>query len=234
MNGFARLVPMGVAAAVAIGAVIYFTRPMGLRGPSASQTVAPSIPRTAAPATDLALPSGFAALHSGALAAGSYSTTQFRPMLRFSLGDGWVAPFADDSDEMSFDRMDQGYMNITRVTRVMDPKTHENVIVPQDLVAWLGHNPNFEWAGPSAPVELGGRPAWMLEGNVKSGQGQTDTFAYATGNMWIIGGDRMRYYVVPLEGPDLTIVLGAKTDAGFAALVDAIQIPIDSLEIEPS
>jgi hypothetical protein len=47
----------------------------------------------------------------------------------------------------------------------------------------------------------------MIDGSVKAGLPPSDVFAYDTGNMRVMGGDHIRYWVLPLDGPDLTIVL---------------------------
>jgi hypothetical protein len=164
---------------------------------------------------------------------GRYSTTAFQPTLRLTLGDGWTARFPDDVDEIAFDRPNQDFVAITRVSSVLDPRTGTVGPVPDDLMGWLTANPNYESSETPVPVEIAGLAGTTIAGQVKAGLAPTDTFAYDTGNMRIIGGDRMRYYVLPLDGPDLTVVVSGRTDSGFAAAVAALQVLLDSLEIGP-
>jgi hypothetical protein len=178
--------------------------------------------------------SGLLTIHEGDLAPGWYTTTAFQPVLRFRLGDGWRAYFQDDSDEIAFDRSDgTGFLAITRVTRVID-RVIGNIPVPDDLMGWLALNPAFCWAGPPTSVTMGGLTGSMIDGRVKPGLAPTDIFAYETGNMRVVGGDRIRYYILPLDGPDLTIVLtGTHGEPAFTITHSAATVTLDSLEIAP-
>jgi hypothetical protein len=224
-KGLARLATAALVAAFAIGGAIYVVRLPTMGGPNASPTLAPTSP----PATATIL-----TLREGRLPAGSYSTTAFQPTLRFNLGAGWTARFPDDLDEIAFDRPNQDFVAITRVSQVVDPTTGTVGPVPDNLMGWLAADPDFEWAGPPEPVEIAGFAGTMIEGQVKAGLPSTDIFAYSTGNMRVVGPDRMRYYVLPLDGPDLTIVVEGRTDSGFAADLAALKVLLDSLEIGPS
>jgi hypothetical protein len=228
-----RLAPvaMAVAAAVlAVGAATYLLRPAVVVDPAASGL--PASPGPSVDASPTAVPFGPVPLHEGLLGGARYFTTSFVPTLRFTLSQGWTAPFKDDTDEIALDRRNHDFVGITRVSRVIDPSTHEPVPVPDDLVAWLVENPNFEWSGPATTVEIAGRPARLIEGRVKAGPPEIDTFAYDAGNMRILAGDQMRYYVLPLNGPDLTIVVAGRTESGYADTLEAVQVLLDSLEIE--
>jgi hypothetical protein len=116
-------------------------------------------------------------------------------------------------------------MAITRVTKVIDRTG--TIPVPDDLIGWLAANPNFSWSGKPVAVTVGGIAGAMLDGTVKTG---TDVFVYESGNMRVATRDHVRYYVLPLDGPDLTIVLMSPGD-GFEALLDRAQATLDSLEI---
>jgi hypothetical protein len=224
-NAVPRLAAAALVAILAVGGALYLGRQPAVGGPNPSPTVAPSSP----PATASVL-----TLREGRLAAGTYSTTAFSPTLRFNLGAGWSADFPDDLDEIALRRPNDDFLGITRVSNVVDPKTKAVRPAPDDLIAWLTANPSFEWSGQPVPVEIAGLTGKMIEGHVRAGLAATDTFAYPTGNMHVIGGDRMRYYVLPLDGPDLTFVVRGLTDSGFRANVEAIQVLFDSLEIGPS
>jgi hypothetical protein len=142
------------------------------------------------------------------------------------LSDGWSALFPDDSDEVAFDGLDvPGFLAITRVTKVVG--STGSIPAPDDLIGWLAANPKFSWSGKPVAVTVGGVAGAMIDGSVKTG---TDVFAYETGNMRVTTGEHVRYYVLPLDGPDLTIVVMSPGD-GFEALLDLAQATIDSLEI---
>jgi hypothetical protein len=229
MNGFARLATAAIVALATVVSVVYIVRPLGVAGPDPSPTPTATTP----PFTPTQTTSGLAPLHEGRLVPGRYSTTAFQPTLRFTLGDGWTARFRDDLDEIALDRPNQDFVAITRVSSVLDPGTGAVRPVPDDLMGWLSANPNYEWSGAPVPVEIAGLAGTMIEGHVKAGLAPTDTFAYDTGNMRITGGDRMRYYVLPFDGPDLTFVVAGRTDSGFAAAVAALEVLLRSLEIGP-
>jgi hypothetical protein len=53
-----------------------------------------------------------------------------------------------------------------------------------------------------------------------------------TDNMRVVGGEHGRYYVLPLDSPDLTIVLGRlHGDDAFETTLDSAQATLDSLAI---
>ncbi len=197
--------------------------------PSATASVPASSPSS--PAAGASQASGLLPISAGLLPAGAYTTTAFQPTLHFRLADGWNSLFPDDPDEIAFDAADgTGFMAITRVSKVVDAKG--TVPVPDDIIGWLAANPHFTWSGAPVPVTIGGVAGAMIDGKVKAGLEPTDVFAYDTGNMKVLGGDHMRYYVVPLEGPDLTIVLARLGgDDGFEKVLESAQATLDSLEI---
>jgi hypothetical protein len=223
----AAAIAVAIVAVVGAGAVLRQPGPIVPGGSGGQPTLQPS--GSAAPTAE---PTGWLRLHEGTLYAGRYATAQFDPTLRFTLGSGWTAPFQEDGNEIALDRANEDFLGITRVSRVIDPATGDTVPVPDDLAGWLLRNPNFEWSGPGIAVTVGGLRGTMLEGRVDAGLVPTDTFAYPEGNMRIIGGDRMRYYVLPLEGPDLTIVVAGRRESGWVSTLAAVQVVLDSLEIE--
>jgi hypothetical protein len=226
--GSAFALVVGLASMVIVGCA-------GNAVPSGSATITPSPAAssapsaTASPTSSPTQPSGPLTIRRGSLPAGTYTTTAFEPTLHFRLNDGWSGVFPDHSDEIAFHALEvTGFMAITRVTKVVDRTG--TISVPDDLIGWLAANPNFSWSGKPVAVTVGGVTGAMLDGSVKTG---TDVFAYDTSNMRIVTGDHIRYHVLPLDGPDLTIVLaGPGGDDGFeAALLDSAQATIDSLEI---
>jgi hypothetical protein len=153
-------------------------------------------------------------LHVGLLDAGRYTTTEFRPTIEFAVGDGWSELFADDDDEVALDHVTRTGFMVTRVTQVVDPETRTTVDVPDDLVAWLAHHPVFKATKPT-PVMVAGIRAQMV---TLTSPATTDLFAYPTGNMRLPEGASARYFVVPMDGPDLTIIVAGDTKTFDAAL----------------
>ena len=225
MNATIRI-PSAIVAIVAFGVMIATVAGCGTGGAVAS---APAPTSTSAPKASPAA-SGPHKLTAGSLPAGDYTTTEFQPTLHFTLGEGWGNNFPDDSDEVALNRgADISVVAFSRVSRVIDPTTHQAVPVPDDLLSWLAANPNISWSGPSVPVEIGGLSGGTLEGEVK-GQKPADMFAYDTGNFRMVPGNRVRCYVLALDGPDLTIVVMAE-DATFASVAEATKTMLDSLEV---
>lgn len=180
---------------------------------------------------ELALPSGPPTeLGEGAMEAGTYKATAFDPPLTFTLGEGWSALFAPDEDEIALDGPDGSFLNITRVTEVMDPQTDAPVAAPDDLIAWLAALPGVTESEPM-PIEVAGLAAQSIDLSLGESAPEIETFVYPTGNMRIPPGTHDRYIVIPLDGPDLTIVFGSGSECGLDAVMPMIQPILDSLAI---
>lgn len=192
-------------------------------------TSTPVTPATASP-TATPRPGEPVALHGGSLDPGTYTTTAFAPNLTFALGDGWRAPFQDDEDEIALEGPENVFLGITRVSNVVDPSTGESVPVPNDLVAWLSDIPGVTATKPKA-IEVAGLSGKSFEVSLDENAQAIETFAYPTGNMRIPPGSHDRYIVIPLDGPDLTIIMGS--ESGPAAATEAVQPILDSLVIAP-
>jgi hypothetical protein len=166
-------------------------------------------------------------LSPGPLEPGRYTTTQFEPRIALTLGSGWTELFADDSDEVALERPG-AFMGITRVTCVIAPSNGREADVPSDLAAWLSEHYALQ-VGSTAEVTVAGLPGTMLEGIVAQ---SVEMFAYPTGNMRVVAGERIRYYILELDGSELTIVvMGSPT--GFDALIAEVESIVDSLEVFP-
>jgi len=162
------------------------------------------------------------------MAAGTYRTTAFEPPLQFTVGDGWRAAFADDSDEIALDHEGMAiFLAMTRVSQVVDQSSGSAVDVPDDLIGWLTGHYALDTSEPRS-VEIAGISGEMVDACVT---GDREMFAYGTGNMRVTSGDRVRYYVLPLDGPDLTIVIATTSETGLDAALEAVQPIMDSLEI---
>jgi hypothetical protein len=199
----------------------------------ATSGVVASAPAPAATHAPTASPaaSGPHKLTAGSLPAGEYTTMEFQPTLHFTLGEGWGNNFPDDSDEIALNRgIDTSLIAMTRVSKVVDPTTHKAVPAPDDMIGWLAAHPGFTWDGPKAPVEIAGLSGWTLQGKPKGETRDVDMFAYETGNMRAEPGNQLQFFVLPLDGPDLTIAVMAVDDQ-FDAVSDAVRTMLETLEI---
>lgn len=169
-------------------------------------------------------------LSAGALAPGTYTTTAFQPRLTFVLGDGWRGLFPDDDDEVALEGDDGLFFAVTRVSKVVDPTTHTAVAVPDDLVSWLATHPALTADAPAA-ASIGGLTGQWLD--VTAGNSsEVELFAYPSGNLRIVQGATFRIHVLSMEGPDLTIIVGAPA-SNLPTAVELAQPVLDSLEIIP-
>jgi hypothetical protein len=107
------------------------------------------------------------------------------------------------------------------------PVSGESVDAPEDLMGWLAQHPAL-YAEQIQPAEIAGLSGAMLDAHATTLQ---DTFAYPTGNMRVNAGDRVRYYVLPLDGPDLTIVVLTRSDDAFDEFKPALESVLHSLVI---
>ena len=189
----------------------------------AGATTAPASP------SPTAAPTGPVALRSGALPPGQYTTTAFQPTVAFTLDDGWRGMFPDDDDEVALEGPGGAFFAISRVSEVVDPTTGAAVAAPDDLVEWLTTHPRLTSETPRS-VTIGGLPGQVVDVNVTSGS-ELEIFAFATGDLRIPAGVTYRCNVVPLDGPDMTIIVGAPS-AGFADAVEIVQPVLDSLVID--
>jgi hypothetical protein len=186
---------------------------------------------TAAPATPgpTVAPTGPFPIRAGTLPAGSYTTTVFQPRLTFTLDAGWNGMFPDDSDEIALESSSGVLLAITRVTKVVDPADRVTAVpVPDDLIAWFMTHPELTAEAPR-PVSISGLSGQSVDVIVTGGS-EPDIFAYESGNMYIPSGVKVRYHVLPLDGPDLTIIVGAPPDE-FAATIERVQPLLDSLVV---
>jgi hypothetical protein len=169
-------------------------------------------------------------LKAGFPGAGTYTTTAFRPRLTFPLNDdGWQVLFDDDEDELALeDDSGDGTMFLAaRVSQVVGP---DGVVMdaPDDLVALLGSYPSLTAAAP-AGTTVDSQPATSIDVTNEDRQ-QADLFAFPTGNFHIPLGTRLRFTVVPMDGPDLVITTGGPIDE-FDASMARTKPMLDSLQI---
>ena len=228
MSTNGRAASRALAALIGLGGLIFFAAGCGPAGAGASSPAA-----TASPVpTTSPVASGPQKIAGGLLQPGEYTTTVFKPTLHFALGDPWIALAADDPTGIGMDRPDEtGLFAFTRLAKVVDPATHQAIAAPDDLIGWLLDHPSFDWSGGRTSVEIAGLAGEMVDGHVQ-GKGSSDLFAYDEGNLRILGGAHMRFYVLPLDGRDLTIVVaGFENETNYEAISEAAQTILDSLEV---
>ena len=168
---------------------------------TAGQTTTRAETQAQAPATNIA---------EGSLAPGTYdSGPLFEPGLRLTFDEpGWRALFTPDDDELAFEHEDGRFLAFTRVTRVVDPRTYDDVAAPKDLARWLSEHPALQ-PTEIAPVSVGGASGTRIDPSPPDTD--TNLFWYPTGSMHERPEVRWRIFVVDVHGTPLTIVFGAPT-----------------------
>ena len=162
--------------------------------------------------------------------AGTYTTTAFRPRLTFQINDDrWQVLFDDDEDELALeDDSGKGTMFLAgRISQVVGP---DGAVMdaPDDLVALLGSYPMLTATAP-AGTTVDARPATSIDVTNEDRE-HADLFAFPTGNFHIPPGTRLRFTVVPMDGPDLVITTGGPIDE-FDAAMARTKPMLDSLQI---
>jgi hypothetical protein len=175
-------------------------------------------------------PIGPVPIGEGALEAGTYTTTVFDPNLTFTVGDGWHALFPDDVDEVALEGSGS-FLGMTRPATVVDPAPTGAIPAPDDVATWLVQHPSLVSTAPTT-VEIAGQEGVTFDVGLQPGTAQLDIFAYPTGNLHLQPGTRTRFWVVPMEGPDLVILAIAEEASFEEAVVRAEQV-VASLLITP-
>ena len=187
-----------------------------------------SSPAPAEAPASTARPSGPLPIKVGT-ALGTYATTSFQPQLTLTVAsDGWLFPFVDDDDEAGLIRAGDLGLYMSRIGQVVDPTSHQPVAAPDDLVAWLAAHPDLEAGSPGSATLAGSDVAWV---DVAAVGDDVEIFAFPTGNLRVSAGTTGRFWVLPLEGPDLVVSGLAPTDAFDAAIPD-IESIVETIKIE--
>lgn len=182
------------------------------------------------PATSVPSPSGPIPLQAGFPGAGIYTTTAFQPRLTIRLfDDGWRVLFDDDDDEFAIEG-DSGDATIFYGSRVSQVVGRDGSVTkaPDDLVAWLSGYRGLTAAAPVA-TKVDSQSATSID-VTNNGDSDNDLFAFPTGNFRIPAGFRLRFTVVPMDGPDLAIYMGGRIDQ-FDAAIARTKPMLDSLQI---
>lgn len=138
--------------------------------------------------------------------------------------------FQDDLDEVAFE--DAGaFLAFTRPATVIDPAPTGAIPAPDELAIWLSQHPSLVATVP-ATVEIAGHEGVTFDVGLESGTGQLDIFAYPTGNLHLQPGTRGRFWVVPMDGPDL-VILAMAPEADFESAAVRVEEVVASLLITP-
>jgi hypothetical protein len=165
------------------------------------------------------------AIREGSLAPGRYLQAGFPPGVSFVLGTGWRAYF-DDKDGAYLGGPQGIEIGINKPPKVNDPTTNQPIDTPADLAAWLAQSTAFSSATTSA-ISVGGVPATLVDATSKV---EKDLLAYASGNFHTVPGARYRFYVFPMEGPDLVFFI-AGPGAAFEANLPLMKAIVDSIKV---
>jgi hypothetical protein len=214
---------VGLGAALSLAACTASTQetPAVATGPSASTPA-----RTAAPASiQTPQPTEPFAITEGQLPPGRYLQKGFPPGVSFVLGSGWQGYF-DDADGAYLGGPQGIELGINKPPQVVDPKTSQPVESPADLAAWLAASPAFDSAKSKA-VTVAGKPATLVDATSNAEKG---LFAYTSGNFHTVAGARYWFYVFPMDGPDLVVMLLGPGTA-FEASLPMIQGIVDSVKV---
>ncbi len=159
-----------------------------------------------------------AALRAGFPGAGTYTTTLFQPRLTVSIDDGWQVLFDDDDDELALedDSGDGTLFAASRVSQVVNPKNREVIDAPDDLIAWLRAHPSLV-TDPPMSTTIDDRPAMSIDATTGT-RPAVDLIAFPGGNFHLPPNVRLRFTVVPMDGPDLLIATGGHTDRFESAI----------------
>ena len=168
------------------------------------------------------------ALHMGNLTPGQYRTNRFEPALLLTLPATWQEFFPDENDEI-YMAGTGAELAISVAAEVVDPDSRVAVAAPENLAKWLSQHPAF---GASEPVdiEIGGIKSHYVD--LPAPSADTGVFHFPGGDFHI-PGVATRVYVVPLDGPDLSLFVMPSSSSGtIEDAIDATRPIIESLEID--
>lgn len=222
---------LGLLLAIAIGTALVAAALVALTGCGGDESSASS-PGPGDERIVLTQPPAEAkSIAAGSLDPGSYdSGSAFAPALRLTVDEpGWRALFAPDDDELALEHEDGRFLAFTRVTRVVDPKTGQDVDAPDNLAEWLSEHPALQ-PTRSAPASIGGASGTRVDASPT--ESDTNLFWYESGSMHTVPQVRWRVYVVDVDGTPLTIVFGAPTES-FRQGVEKLEPLLESVVLEP-
>jgi hypothetical protein len=164
----------------------------------------------------------------GTMPAGQYMTNLFEPQLVFTLPDGWTQFFPDEDDEI-FMGMADAELAVSRAAQVVDPDSRSPAEAPEDLLEWFTAHPSFGGLDPVA-ITIDGIDSHYFD--LPAPSADTKLFHFSGGDFHIPPGVATRIYVVPLDGPDLSLVVLPPQGASTDAAISAVEPIVESLLIE--
>jgi hypothetical protein len=165
----------------------------------------------------------------GPLPAGDYVTNRFVPSLVFTLPEGWSQFFPDEDDEIYMGSAD-AELAISRAAQVVDPVTNQGVAAPEDLVEWLTQHPAFDGA-VAVPIRLGGIEGYYVD--LPGPGADTKIFSFPGGTFHIGPDIETRFYVVPLDGSDISFVILPDANGGtLETAIEAAGPIVESVQIQ--
>ncbi len=190
---------------------------------AATPTPQPTAPPSARPTPTLSptLPP----LRSGSSKAGNYRVENVEPEIHVTLPAGWQLYFNDAGG--AYMNTGGGELLLARPEQVIVPDTNDHEPAPEDLLAWFVDHPSLRVTEPT-PVEIAGRDAAYVESDPTH---KVDVFYDPLGNFHVGPGTGARFYVIPVDGPDILAVLLKNEGGEFDEALD-VGVPIvESLEI---
>ena len=168
------------------------------------------------------------------LAAGTYTTSTFKPAMTMTVGEAWRVSNAETPEFFSINRTDGavGAVNVVRLSRVFPSTATYRTIdegtragateaVPADVAAWLTANPNLTTSRPT-PTSIPGVRGTQVEVTVRSGY---DSALCGTGcvPLWpfeepslgfgfLGSGKRNTVHALDVGGEKVLVILVASTE----------------------
>jgi len=192
--------------------------------------------------TAVVLPSGVAYTNEGPLGAGSgsdpavggtYQSHAFKPVVRFTVADGWsggslIRTFVGSSETRDGLPLTNGTGGIvlTVPTSIEPPAPADRgEPVPADLFAWIQANPNLK-LGPATDVTIGGIKGQAVEGTLSATADVSPVEdAYRIVDFLpLIPRQTFRLAVIAVDGQQLIVATIANTAdfAAFTLAADAV------------
>lgn len=164
---------------------------------------------------------------------GHYQIGSSDPTLSFDLTVGWVGALYPRPEADLTRPATPGGVVIAKVWGIHNFEKDAGVVepAPGDLMGWLASHPNFIWDGPPKDVSVAGLAGAWIEGHVRATQPPYGVLVYTGSPAALRAPWHVRYYVMPLPGYDLTVLIYGETDAAFAALLEDTLPLLNSLEI---
>ena len=224
-----KICSIGVAFVVGVSVAACSAGVQRTSVPSAAQTVAPTLTQAPTP-TPTHAPTPTPAptippLRSGNSAAGTYRIEQLDPEVHLTLPDGWELYFNDAGG--AYLNTGGGELLVGRPKEVIVPDENEHQPAPEDLMAWLVEHPSLNVTDPT-PVDISGHDASYVEIDTTH---KVDVFYDPLGNFHVGPGTGVRFYVIPLDGPDILVALLKDEFGQFDTALEAGVPIVESIEI---